>query len=151
MMREKTISALVERQLPDFVRADNPQFKRFVELYYEWCEDATKGNTVYHIMNSEKYRDIDETLDPFIRLFKQELLPYFPETSELDLSNPEGCERILYKERFGRFGQVAVSSPVRRRSRNLLSEAANPDRIGRKVETPTGIPAYSFVGCQPFH
>ena len=82
---EKTISALVNRQLPDFVRADHPQFKRFLELYYEWLEDESKGNTVYHIMNSGKYRDVDETLDPFIRLFKLELLPYFPERSELDL------------------------------------------------------------------
>jgi hypothetical protein len=82
---EKTVSALINRQLPDFVRADHPQFKRFLELYYTWLEDETKGNTVYHIMNSGKYRDVDETLDPFIRLFKQELLPYFPENSELDL------------------------------------------------------------------
>ena len=82
---EKTISALVSRQLPEFVRADHPQFKRFLELYYEWLEDESKGNTVYHIMNSGKLRDIDETLDPFIRLFKQELLPYFPENSQLDL------------------------------------------------------------------
>lgn len=82
---EKTVSALVNRQLPDFVRADHPQFKKFLELYYAWLEDESKGNTVYHIMNSDKYRDIDETLDPFIRLFKQEILPYFPEDSTLDL------------------------------------------------------------------
>jgi hypothetical protein len=82
---ERSISALINRQLPEFVRADHPQFKRFLELYYEWLEDESRGNTVYHIMNSGKYRDIDETIDPFIRLFKQELLPYFPERSELDL------------------------------------------------------------------
>jgi len=82
---EKTISGLIDTQLPDFVRANHPQFKRFVELYYEWLEDETKGNTVYHIMNAEKYRDIDETLDPFIRIFKSEFLPYFPETTSLDL------------------------------------------------------------------
>lgn len=81
---EKTISALVSRQLPDFIRADHPKFKRFLELYYAWLEDETKGNTVYHIMRSGEYRDVDNTLDPFIRLFKQELLPYFPENSELD-------------------------------------------------------------------
>jgi len=83
---EKTLSALVGQQLPDFVRADHPKFQRFLELYYAWLEDETKGNTVYHIMNSGKYRDVDETLDPFIRLFKQELLPYFPETSALSLA-----------------------------------------------------------------
>ena len=82
---QKTISALVDRQLPDFIRADHPQFKKFIELYYAWLEDESKGNTVYHIMNSDKYRDIDETLDPFIRLFKEELLPYFPENTRLKL------------------------------------------------------------------
>ena len=82
---EKTVSALINRQLPDFVRADHPKFKQFLELYYRWLEDESKGNTVYHIMRSGEYRDIDNTLDPFIRLFKQELLPYFPERSELDL------------------------------------------------------------------
>jgi hypothetical protein len=82
---EKTVSALINRQLPDFVRAGSPQYKRFLELYYEWLEDEAAGNTVYHILESGKYRDVDETLDPFIRLFKKELLPYFPETSTLDL------------------------------------------------------------------
>ena len=82
---EKTVSALINRQLPDFVRAGSPQYKRFLELYYEWLEDEAAGNTVFHILESGKYRDVDETLDPFIRLFKKELLPYFPETSTLDL------------------------------------------------------------------
>jgi len=82
---EKTVSALINRQLPDFIRADHPKFKQFLEVYYRWLEDESKGNTVYHIMRSGEYRDIDTTLDPFIRLFKQELLPYFPERSELDL------------------------------------------------------------------
>lgn len=82
---EKTVSALINRQLPDFVRAGSPQYQRFLELYYEWLEDEAAGNTVYHILESGKYRDIDSTIDPFIRLFKKELLPYFPETSTLDL------------------------------------------------------------------
>src|SRR5210317_2193234 len=82
---EKTVSALINRQLPDFVRAGSPQYKRFLELYYEFMEDETAGNTVYHILKSGEYRDIDNTLDPFIRLFKKELLPYFPEATSLDL------------------------------------------------------------------
>lgn len=92
---EKTISALVGRQLPDFVRADHPKFQLFIEKYYKWLEqDGTftsgantynYGNTVYHIQNIEKYRDIDETRDEFVRYFKQELLPYFPENTSLDL------------------------------------------------------------------
>lgn len=82
---DQIISGLVQSQLPDFVRADHPKFQLFLETYYAWLEDETKGNTVYHIMNAEKYRDIDETLDPFIRILKNELLPYFPEKTPLDL------------------------------------------------------------------
>jgi hypothetical protein len=81
----KTISSLVKRQLPDFVNADHPQFKLFIEYYYKWLEDPEGGNTVFHIMNSDSYRDIDETLDPFIRLFKEEFLPNFPEKTALDV------------------------------------------------------------------
>lgn len=83
---EKTISGLVARQLPEFVRSNHPKFVRFLELYYEWLEDSTKGNTVYHIMNSENYYDVDNTNDEFIRLFKEQFLPYFPEKTELDLT-----------------------------------------------------------------
>lgn len=43
------------------------------------------SNTVYHIMNAEKYRDIDNTEDSLINHFKNELLPYFPETTELQM------------------------------------------------------------------
>ena len=86
---EKTISGLIESQLPDFINAkyeeNAPSFRRFIELYYTWLEDEAQGNTVYHIMNSEKYRDIDETEDGFISYFKNELLPYFPERTELEL------------------------------------------------------------------
>lgn len=96
---EKTISALINRQLPDFVRADHPKFKLFLEYYYKWLEDETKGNTVFHIMNSANYRDIDETLDPFIRLFKEEILPYFPEKSEMELTTILKNAREFYAKK----------------------------------------------------
>jgi hypothetical protein len=89
---EKTISSLIKTQLPDFVRADHPQFKRFLELYYKWLEtndpagvSPTGGNTVYQAMNIGDYRDIDQSPDEFLRFFKQELLPYFPENPALDI------------------------------------------------------------------
>lgn len=87
---EFTISGLIESQLPDFINAkyaeNAPSFRRFIELYYEWLENSAGGNTVYHIMNAEKYRDIDETQDDFILYFKDELLPYFPERTELEIT-----------------------------------------------------------------
>ena len=83
---EKTISSLIKTQLPDFVRADHPQFKRFLELYYQWLEtndpngiSSIGGNTVYQAMNIGDYRDIDLAPDDFITFFTRELLPYFPE------------------------------------------------------------------------
>lgn len=97
MALDKTISGLIEAQLPDFInakyQAGAPSFRRFIELYYEWLEvnsttgvSNTAGNTIYHIMNSEKYRDIDNTEDGFLTYFKNELLPYFPERGELELT-----------------------------------------------------------------
>lgn len=97
MALDKTISGLIEAQLPDFInakyQAGAPSFRRFIELYYEWLEvnsttgiSNTAGNTIYHIMNSEKYRDIDNTEEGFLTYFKSELLPYFPERGELELT-----------------------------------------------------------------
>ncbi len=41
----RTISQLVERQLPQFVRKDYPQFIAFLKAYYEWME--MNGTDVY--------------------------------------------------------------------------------------------------------
>ena len=82
----KTLSAFISSQLPDFVRADHPLFKRFLELYYQWMEQNnpdgisnTAGNTIYHAMQIENYRDIDQTPPEFVKYFKDEILPYFPD------------------------------------------------------------------------
>lgn len=96
---EKTISSLISRQLPDFVRSDHQTFQRFIEIYYEWLENSSEGNTVYHIMNSEKYRDIDETIDPFIAIFKEEFLPYFPEKTSLDITKILKQAREFYLQK----------------------------------------------------
>ena len=103
---EKTISSLIKTQLPDFVRADHPKFKRFLELYYQWLEtndsdgvSNTAGNTIYQAMNIDSYRDIDQTPDDFLRFFKQELLPYFPETTALDIRKILKSAREFYSKK----------------------------------------------------
>ncbi len=103
---EKTISALVGSQLPDFIRADHPKFKRFAELYYQWLEQNnpsgisnTAGNTVYHAMEIENYRDVDQTPAEFIRYFKQELLPYFPENTQLSTEKLLKAAREFYSKK----------------------------------------------------
>lgn len=103
---EKTISSLIKTQLPDFVKADHPKFKRFLELYYQWLEtndsdgvSNTAGNTIYQAMNIDSYRDIDQTPDDFLTFFKQELLPYFPETTALDIRKILKSAREFYSKK----------------------------------------------------
>lgn len=102
----KTISGLIESQLPDFVNADHPKFRRFVELYYTWLENNsangisnTAGNTIYHAMGIENYRDIDQTPPEFIKYFKEELLPYFPENTSLSTEKILKSAREFYSKK----------------------------------------------------
>lgn len=103
---EKTISSLISSQLPDFVKANHPQFQRFIELYYQWLEQNdssgssnTAGNTVYQAAKIADYRDIDSTPDEFVRYFKQELLPYFPEKTSLDIKKILKSAREFYSQK----------------------------------------------------
>ena len=103
---EKTISGLIQSQVPDFINADHPIFRTFVEKYYEWLEvnnpegiSNTAGNTVYHAMNIENYRDIDQSPPEFIRYFKQELIPYFPENSALSTEKILKSAREFYSKK----------------------------------------------------
>jgi len=103
---EKTISALIESELPDFINAEHPQFKRFLELYYTWMEQNsangisnTAGNTIYHAMGIENYRDIDQTPPEFIKYFKDEILPYFPENTSLSTEKIIKAAREFYSKK----------------------------------------------------
>lgn len=103
---QKTVSALIETQLPDFVNSEHPQFKRFLELYYQWMEQNdpngisnTAGNTVYHAMGIEHYRDIDQTPPEFVKYFKDEILPYFPEDTSLSTEKIIKAAREFYSKK----------------------------------------------------
>lgn len=102
----KTISALVSSQLPDFVNSNHPQFTRFLELYYTWLErnsantiSNTAGNTIYHAMGIENYRDIDQTPDEFVKYFIDELIPSFPQTTVLDKKKIIKAAREFYSKK----------------------------------------------------
>lgn len=103
---EKIVSAFIPSQLPDFIKADNPKFKRFLELYYQWLEQNapdgisnTAGNTIYHAMQISSYRDIDDTPSEFIKYFRDELLPYVPENSSLDIRKILKSAREFYSKK----------------------------------------------------
>ena len=76
------LSPLVEKQLPGFVREENPNFVTFLEKYYKWME--TSGKPIYENYNLLNAKDIDLANDFFIKQIKEELLPSFPEEILLD-------------------------------------------------------------------
>ena len=77
------ISNVVATQLPEFVRAEYPTFVAFVEAYYEFLENSQ--------VDISKIRDIDSTLDEFIKHFKSELAHNYPNSASFD------TERYLLK------------------------------------------------------
>jgi hypothetical protein len=69
----RTLSSLVASQLPEFVREDNQTFVSFLEAYYEYLQNQD-GNDL------KTLGDIDNTLDSFIKHFKNELAANLPTT-----------------------------------------------------------------------
>ena len=54
---KKRISALVNKQLPDFITAEYPKFSAFLQKYYEQLE--LRGQPLDIIQNLTQYSDID--------------------------------------------------------------------------------------------
>lgn len=77
MKEIKKVSPLIPSQLPEFVREDHPLFVQFMESYYEWME--VEGNTLHSSQNLQNIGDIDDTINEFIRNFKNTYLNSFPE------------------------------------------------------------------------
>lgn len=65
-----TVASLVRSQLPEFVREDYQTFVAFVEAYYEYIQNND--------LDLKTIRDIDTTLESFIKNFKSELAPNLP-------------------------------------------------------------------------
>lgn len=65
---------LVAQQLPEFIRAEYPTFVAFVEAYYEFLDNQG--------VNLNSIRDIDETLEDYIKFFKAELAHNYPVVSK---------------------------------------------------------------------
>ena len=76
MSTRPKLSRIVANQLPEFIREDYPTFVAFLEAYYEYLEQNDA--------NLYDLRDIDKTLDSFIKYFKNELAPSVFETANTD-------------------------------------------------------------------
>lgn len=79
-----SLKNLSAQQLPEFVRAEYPTFVSFVEAYYEFLDNQG--------VDLKKVRDIDETLDEYIKFFKAELAHNYPV-----VSTDANTERFLLK------------------------------------------------------
>jgi hypothetical protein len=75
---------LAAQQLPEFVRAEYPTFVAFVEAYYEFLDNQG--------VDLKEIRDIDSTLDEYIKYFKAELAHNYPV-----VSTETNSERFLLK------------------------------------------------------
>ena len=68
--------SLIPSQVPEFVREDYPTFVAFIEAYYEYLD----ANGV----DLGSLRDLDSTLDDFIKYFKSELAQNMPSNLQVD-------------------------------------------------------------------
>lgn len=70
------LSSLIQSQLPEFVREDHQTFVAFLKAYYDYLETTSP--------DVKTLRDIDTTLDSFIKNFKNELALNIPDQIETD-------------------------------------------------------------------
>ena len=75
MSLKPSVSNLVPYQVPAFVREDNPTFVAFLQAYYEYLETQSP--------DLKDLRNLDTTLNGFIKYFKDELAHNLP-----DIDNP---------------------------------------------------------------
>lgn len=72
-IKKPNVSSLVKSQLPEFIREDYTAFAAFLEAYY----DFLKQNYDVNLLD---VRDIDNTLDGFVKYFKREFAIDIPST-----------------------------------------------------------------------
>ena len=71
MSNKAKLSNIVQRQFPEHIRENYPLLVEFVKLYYEFMQES-------QVVELEKIRDIDTSLDEFIDSFKSELARNVP-------------------------------------------------------------------------
>ena len=91
------LSALVQYQLPDFVRDNYETFQAFLIAYYEFLEKD--GEAQYVLQNSENYKDIDDTIDSFVDKFLKQYAYDLPESIFLNQETKELLSTDTYESK----------------------------------------------------
>ena len=75
------LDIFIEKQVPDFVRQNYPDFILFLEAYYEYL-NTENSKSYFSLLN---YSDVDKTIDQFISSFRNTYLKNFPITLAQDV------------------------------------------------------------------
>jgi len=97
MFANNHISTIVENQLPDFVKADHPNFVALLKKYYEYMEQPEK--TLDTAKNLYDYMDVDTTRADLLKYFKSKIIPDFPEETELSQEKLIKAARYFYSKK----------------------------------------------------
>ena len=76
---KNSLAYLIANQVPDYIRAEFPQFVLFLEKYYEFLDQDGEVNNV--LLNASSFSDINNTLETFIPSFREQYLQMFPKDS----------------------------------------------------------------------
>lgn len=76
------LSYLVAGQLPAYIREEYPKFVAFLEEYYKFLETSGQAHDI--LLNSEKWSDVETTLDEFIPLFLKQYAYDIPQNALID-------------------------------------------------------------------
>jgi hypothetical protein len=85
----KNISPLIEKQFPSFYAEEGENFLQFMKAYYEWLD--TEGPE-QKIRRLGEYRDIDQTLDEYLKYFMSKYMYGIPKEI---LSNKKLLEKHI--------------------------------------------------------
>lgn len=163
---EKFISPLVQSQFPDFYNEQGQLFMLFVEEYYKWMESNDSdyasyegalvvGNPLYHSRRLLDYKDIDSTVDEFLKYFKEKYfknVPFDTNISKnrlikatLDLFSSKGSERsfnLFFKLLYGT--KIEIYNP----GNDILKASDGTWVIPRYLEVTQSSRNASFTGRQ---
>lgn len=82
MAIDNKLSVQIEQQFPDVFKEDGQNLIAFVKAYYEWMESS--GQVLEINRSLKDYRDIDKTLQAYIRYFQDEVMSQIPEATAVD-------------------------------------------------------------------
>ena len=156
MALDAKLSSLVEDQFPSFYKEEGPKFLAFVKAYYQYLETTGKQQDIQR--NLKTYKDIDTTIDDYIKYFRSELMPEIPNDALADkkllakrikdLYTTKGTIdsykllfKILYDE------DVEINFPADQ----MLKLSDGDFRIDRYLVTHHDPRAYTLIGLSLIH